>query len=1421
MKKVLNLLLIMILAISGYSQVERLTYDVGIQAAENLISQNFENCGDGSDIYEIPVVFHIIHKGEPVDLTANYAEVQWKENYALQPSLTANVAREHVLTTLQNLNDRFDNTWVPYWLEGDDRVATSLDAGIRFVLAHRDADGNPTTGIIRHDFSFDAGFVENGLVREAAESPGMAANELAIKQATGWPRENYLNIWVVPEIDNNDAGCGTMMFGTFPSVNLSDLDGIVIQANRFGYGNLASSTPTGLNAGLTEAVGSYLGLYQTWYDTSTPEDANNEVDCNTEGDRCCDTPPTPRNCSNVCSSRAPVVGGGQTQNFYDTELDEYPDVHNYMDDTSPQCKRHFTQDQVCRMRATLQNVRTELANQAWITTAVAVNNLGVDVSIDRTGINKFKPIVVLENSGDFTESQYSIDLQVTNGSESFQYSYNQDDLVAIGAGQVFNVSFPEVQIKDVGTWSITASVSQSPVDSYLGDNTKTYQLDRQADGSISITSNYKRAFWMFKQFDIYNVDTDEIVMDGRKWWSNSFLTNKTKASETYKFDKYGNDVYGNTYPFITYYNATGSNDSWEVVNTWYLEPGEYVLRFFDGYALTDGPGAGQVSHLVYESCLDGCNFNVLLNGTDVLYSMDDTWLDHLSNPQNGVDFVGFNGMGSKITSIDTDVYLTTQPDTLPYPLMYRFDVPEGFVSNEQCYTGGNNGFCDDANLNDPFALADVNFDFEVSEPGTITTSIEAVSQGTVEAGDINILLASDENFANVVKDTIISLSYVHDEHIYRKAVTETRFDGLQEGQRYWAKINTPGYPSAAIDTVSAANNCVDVNGNPITFITVDGTDHDLVSIGNQCWFAENLKTSVYSDGTPIMRMDSTDMSTYAEVFRDTDSLFAAYIDPRLATNSTTNPYNAFVSQEEWDAPNSRDNFWGFYYNYLAYDNPNDPNQKNICPEGFRVASVSDFQLLADAVGQSPRSALTVSAADVVEWGWGGPSGNTFYGQNEFGFNGTYNSALQVSDPDGFGSDPYQISKTAGRDGWGAVGAWKDIDGRRNWYFPATQLLSGNAVPGFNFPQYEEPNFISNGRAVDYYSDGLTYNSFTPSCGQPPYCTRSEIYGAWVTSYYPVRCVSGAEAPEVRVGGTIYSLPYQDINEESTSLNPILLCNFDPTANVSDGAILVRDECGVCGGNGIPEGACDCAGQVEDAIGICGGDCAFDVNGDGICDVAQQAELLSCLSPTWDNYTYDVEQIGDQCWFTENLRTRQYTSGQPIPEITGNQAWSDATSGAFSRYNNDISNDDQYGYLYNWYAVEQGVCPAGWRVPTDKDFKDLEDFTGMPRAELNSTGYRGISTLTGDAIGPNGTTGWSGDFGGLRVDIDGQFRQLGNAGYYWTQSSFFTTRPRYSESAWSRAIFADQDLSAIGRYHDLWQTSEGKGHGLSVRCILED
>ena len=67
---------------------------------------------------------------------------------------------------------------------------------------------------------------------------------------------------------------------------------------------------------------------------------------------------------------------------------------------------------------------------------------------------------------------------------------------------------------------------------------------------------------------------------------------------------------------------------------------------------------------------------------------------------------------------------------------------------------------------------------------------------------------------------------------------------------------------------------------------------------------------------------------------------------------------------------------------------------------------------------------------------------------------------------------------------------------------------------------------------------------------------------------------------------------------------------DGICDDGDSCVGEADECGVCNGPGaiygcgcsdVPEGACDCAGNVEDILGVCGGGCTADEDGDGICD----------------------------------------------------------------------------------------------------------------------------------------------------------------------------------------------------------------------------
>ena len=83
------------------------------------------------------------------------------------------------------------------------------------------------------------------------------------------------------------------------------------------------------------------------------------------------------------------------------------------------------------------------------------------------------------------------------------------------------------------------------------------------------------------------------------------------------------------------------------------------------------------------------------------------------------------------------------------------------------------------------------------------------------------------------------------------------------------------------------------------------------------------------------------------------------------------------------------------------------------------------------------------------------------------------------------------------------------------------------------------------------------------------------------------------------------------------------CGVCGGAGIPDGACdcdgNVLDECGTCGGDGIPAGDCDCNGNQLDALGVCGGDCVADADADGICDdvddcVGQYDDCGVCNGP---------------------------------------------------------------------------------------------------------------------------------------------------------------------------------------------------------------
>ena len=203
-------------------------------------------------------------------------------------------------------------------------------------------------------------------------------------------------------------------------------------------------------------------------------------------------------------------------------------------------------------------------------------------------------------------------------------------------------------------------------------------------------------------------------------------------------------------------------------------------------------------------------------------------------------------------------------------------------------------------------------------------------------------------------------------------------------------------------------------------------------------------------------------------------------------------------------------------------------------------------------------------------------------------------------------------------------------------------------------------------------------------------------------------------------------------------------------------------------------------------------------------------------------------IGNQEWTKRNLNVSKYRNGDIIPEVKDFNKWISLTTGAWCYYDND-PNNDSYGKLYNWYAVNdpRGLAPEGYHIPSDTEWKDLRKY-------LN-TGYKydvaGVKLITiyspiplildnhmaidfldywklKDMINKSGFCGL---FGGYRNSFSHSsgFNNKNEFGFFWSTSekTRFSISLKYTSNL---DISSDKDV----------QTYKRKNEGNSVRCIKD-
>jgi uncharacterized protein (TIGR02145 family) len=157
----------------------------------------------------------------------------------------------------------------------------------------------------------------------------------------------------------------------------------------------------------------------------------------------------------------------------------------------------------------------------------------------------------------------------------------------------------------------------------------------------------------------------------------------------------------------------------------------------------------------------------------------------------------------------------------------------------------------------------------------------------------------------------------------------------------------------------------------------------------------------------------------------------------------------------------------------------------------------------------------------------------------------------------------------------------------------------------------------------------------------------------------------------------------------------------------------------------------------------------------------------------DGNVYHTITIGSQVWMLENLKTTKYRNGDPITNITSNSEWEEMKTEAFCVYNNDPSNNNTYGLLYNWYAVmdPRNIAPPGWHVPSIEEWTNLVNYLGGKDHAGGKMKEEGTSHWKSPNEGATNSSGFTALPGGQRDWSYGEFMYISQSGYWWSTTDW--------------------------------------------------
>ena len=283
--------------------------------------------------------------------------------------------------------------------------------------------------------------------------------------------------------------------------------------------------------------------------------------------------------------------------------------------------------------------------------------------------------------------------------------------------------------------------------------------------------------------------------------------------------------------------------------------------------------------------------------------------------------------------------------------------------------------------------------------------------------------------------------------------------------------------------------------------------------------------------------------------------------------------------------------------------------------------------------------------------------------------------------------------------------------------------------------------------------------------------------------------------------------YTDMNESGNSISEVITLYYDCLSVFMGTA--AEDCSGECNGTAVEDCSGECNGTaVEDCNNDCNGSafansCEYCIGGNTGLD-----ESYCGIVTDIDGNEYGTVLIGNQVWMSENLKVTKYKDGTAIPTGHSNSDWSNLSSGAYAVYDDDDVNTDTYGFLYNWYAVDDSriIAPDGWHVPTDDEWTTLTDYLGgtsVSGGKMKETGTEHWSSPNTDATNESGFTALP---GGYRY-FNGNYIHQGYSGYFWSSTEY-----NGRGSAWYRLLYYDGSDVSRSNYYKLC--------GFSLRCVRD-